>query len=296
MTRAPRAVAIVAGVTLPSLVLFAGPQAPQTSQTKTGEPEWIRMDTVPGLAVPIVRARLNGSEGYPFLIDPSVPEVLLDNTLVAGSGMELANRGELQEIDYFGEKEKVSVVYLTALEIGGVSAQGVKGLIVEGDDLARSLGTASYGRIGKDFLEPFRVTIHYPRQLLLLEPSPEGADVPAGGVFFDRDLAGVYVETLLNKSATATFIIDPSVAICLLDRGWARDAKLAEGDDRSVVLDSLQVGGFSASGVPVQLVDMKNLPYRDRPVGVLGASLLLQLSVTYDFSRGLIWLRSLDGG
>ena len=259
-------------------------------------PEWVRFEMIPDLAVPIVPARLNGSQGYPFLLDVTIPDVLLDNTLIAGSGMELPNRGEVQEIDYFGDKETVPVVYLATLEIGTVGAQGVRGLIIEGDDLARSQGIVSYGRIGTYFLEPFRLTIHYPRRLLLLEPSPEGADVPAGGVFFDKALRGVQVETVVNQKLSTTFIVDPSVTICLLDGDWARDQKLADGEEKGIVLESFAVGGFRTSRVPVQLVEMEKLPYPGRPLGVLGSSLLRQLSVTYDFSRGLIWLRTLEGG
>ena len=259
-------------------------------------PEWVRFETVPDLAVPMVRARLNGSQGYPFLLDLTVPEVLLDNTLIAGSGMELANRGESQEIDYFGEKETVPVVYLVSLEIGTVGMQGVKGLIIEGDDLARSQGIPSYGRIGREFLEPFRLTIHYPRGLLLLEPSPEGADVPAGGVFFDKSLPGVQVETVLNGTLSTTFVVDPSISICLLDRGWARQQKLADGDAKAILIDSLAVGGFTTERVPVQLVEIEKMGYQGQPKGVLGGTLLRQLSVTYDFKRGLVWLRALEGG
>ena len=208
--------------------------------------------------------------------------------------MELASRGEMQEIDYFGDKEEVPVVYLATLEIGAIGAEGVKGLIMEGDDLARSQGIPSYGRIGRDFLAPFRLTIHYPRRLLLLELSPEGPDVPAGGVFFDKELRGVQVETVLNRSVSTTFIVDPSAAICFLDRNWARDQKLAEKDDKMIELEALTIGGFTAPRVPVQLVEMRKLPYQEGPVGVLGSSVLRQLSVTYDFTRGIIWLRKLE--
>ena len=285
-----RATRIAVGGALASLGLLTA------SHARTAAPEWVRFDTIPDLAVPIVPTRLNGSEQYPFLLDASISEVLLDNTLVAGSGMDLASRREMQEIEYFGQKEEVPVVYLATLEIGTVGAQGVKGLIIEGDDLAGSQGIPSYGRIGRDFLEPFRLTIHYPRRLLLLEPSPEGPDVPAGGVFFDKGLPGVQVETVLNRSVSTTFVVDPSVAICLLDRDWARDQELAQRDDKVIVLESLTVGGFTASRVPVQLVEMRNLRYQGQPQGVLGSSLLRELSVTYDFARGLIWLRTLEGG
>ncbi len=102
------------------------------------------------------------------------------------------------------------------------------------------------------------------------------------------------METLLNHSVSTTFIVDPSVAICLLDRNWARDQKLAEKDDKVIELESLTVGGFTEARVPVQLVEMRKLPYQGQPVGVLGSSVLRHLSVTYDFARGLIWLRALE--
>jgi len=37
---------------------------------------------------------------------------------------------------------------------------------------------------------------------------------------------------------------------------------------------------------------MKELPYEGEAVGVIGADLLLRLSVTYDFARDMIWLVS----
>ena len=61
-----------------------------------------------------------------------------------------------------------------------------------------------------------------------------------------------------------------------------------------IELEALTIGGFTAPRVPVQLVEMRKLPYQEGPVGVLGSSVLRQLSVTYDFTRGLIWLRKLE--
>jgi hypothetical protein len=50
------------------------------------------------------------------------------------------------------------------------------------------------------------------------------------------------------------------------------------------------VGGFEKNDAPVLLGEMKELPYQGQPAGVLGADLLLEVSVTYDFARDLIWL------
>ena len=38
------------------------------------------------------------------------------------------------------------------------------------------------------------------------------------------------------------------------------------------------------------LGEMHELPYDGDPVGVIGADLLNQLSVSYDFARDLVWL------
>ena len=60
----------------------------------------------------------------------------------------------------------------------------VKTLLVEGEDGTGSGGLRSYGRIGRDILEPLRMTVHYPRKLFFMEPAPQG-DIPPGGVFYE---------------------------------------------------------------------------------------------------------------
>jgi hypothetical protein len=264
------------------------------SDAQTTAPRWIQFDTTPQLAAPIVQTRLNGSEGFPLVIDPSIPDVLIDNMLIAGSGLELASRNETQEIDYLGEKEVLEVVYLEALEVGNVGIRGVRALLIEGDPLTRADGIPTYGRIGRAFLEPFRLTVHYPRKLLLLEPSPGGADVPAGGIFFDKELPSINVEVLINGSISAHFVVDATAPINILDSKWARGHELAEKKAPGMEIETLSVGGFTASRVLVQLGEMKQLPYQGEPVGVLGTPLLRHLSITYDFQRGLLWLRSVE--
>lgn len=253
-------------------------------------PDWIPFKLTPRLAIPIVEASLNGSEGYPFLVDPSIPEVLLDTTLILGSGMDYASKSEVQEIDYFGDKEKVEVVYLRSLGVGDVTIQGIRALLVDGDDVTGREGFPSYGRIGREFLRPFRLTIYYPRKLLLLEPSPEG-EVPDGGMAFDPDVPFVSVEAILNDTLTGRFVIDPGSGGTLLDKKWARDHKLADKGDKSAQIASVQFGGFTVSDVSVTLGEMKKLPYMEGTIGVLGAPVLRQLAITYDFPRGLLWLR-----
>ncbi len=266
------------------------------SGAQTEAPSWISFEMIPNLAVPIVPVRVNGSEGFPLLIDPSIPDVLLDGFLIEGSGMQLASREETQEIEYLGEKEELPVVYLETLEIGNVGIRGVRALVFEGDNITRADGYPTYGRIGRTFLNPFRLTIHYPREVLLLEPSPEGPDVPAGGVFFEEGLTTINVEVIINGSISAYFVVDATAPINFLDSKWAHEQGLAEKKAAGVELGKLTVGGFTTEKVSFQLGDMDKLPYPGLPVGVLGAPLLRHLSVTYDFPRGLLWLRPVEGG
>ena len=266
------------------------------SGAQTDAPTWISFEMIPNLAVPIVPVHVNGSEGFPLLIDPSIPDVLLDGFLIDGTGMKLATRDEEQEIEYLGGKEKLPIVYLETLQIGNVGIKGIRALLVEGDNITRADGYPTYGRIGRAFLDPFRLTIHYPRELLLLEPSPEGADVPAGGVFYEQGLTTINVEVIVNESLSAYFVIDATAPINFLDSKWARDQGLAEKKATGVELAKLTVGGFTAERVTFQLGEMDKLPYPGLPVGVLGTPVLRHLSVTYDFPRGLLWLRPVEGG
>ena len=276
----------------------AGAQAPPRPSV---ERQWFPFETTPQSGLPIVKVRLNGGEAYRVVLDPSVKEVLLDKTLVVGTGMKVDSRGELVEIDYYGFEEKVPVVYLKQLEVGPVAVEGVRALVIEGDDATGSEGIRSYGRVGIDFLGPFRLTVHYPRKLLLLEPSPPSEE-PPGGAPFDSSVRFLTVAARLNQAFDAPFILDPGSSDSMVDRRWARGERLVKSE--SVLrLSALELGSFRASDVPLAVVDMKELPYsknpkkgkRARPVGVLGANLLKSLAVTYDFPRGLLWFRAVSG-
>jgi hypothetical protein len=76
----------------------------------------------------------------------------------------------------------------------------------------------------------------------------------------------------------------------VLDKKWAVEKGFAPKGAHGAEIASLRIGSFEAKSMPVVLGVMKELPYGGTAVGVIGADLLLSLSVTYDFSRDLIWL------
>lgn len=278
-----------------SLLVFAGPilVVSLTALPAAGQddpPRWIPFETTSQSALPIVAARLNGSEGYRLVLDPSVREVLLDIFLIEGAGMKLLTEGEQAVIDYYGFEETVPVVYLETLDLGGVVKRVVRTLIIKGDDSTSLEGIPSYGRIGREFLEPFRLTVHYPRKLLLLEPSPKD-EVPPGGVPFESGDRSLSVSAQVNGRLEGRFIIDPAASVTMIDQKWARREGLVTEGERMAELSSLQVGGFVAEQVVARLGEMRRLPDGGRSVGVIGATLLRRLAVTYDFPRSLVWLR-----
>lgn len=276
-------VAAMLAVSLAS-VMAGGGQGPAS------KPKWTPFETASESAIPIVGARLNRGEAYRLALDISVSEVMLDEFLVDGTGMKLEKKGETTEIEYYGKKEKVPVAYLETLEVGGVARRGIRTLLIKGDDLGARDGMPTYGRIGASFLEPFRLTVHYPRKLFYLEPSPDG-DVPPGGAGFSIEEHYVTVDAEVNDSLVGRFVIDPAASITMLDKKWARKNGLAEKDAHRVDLASFRLGDFTVRNVAAILADMKKMPYKSRPVGVIGASLLETTAVTYDFPRSLVWLR-----
>jgi hypothetical protein len=256
-------------------------------------PQWIRFETIDQSALPIVRVKLNGSGGHRLVIDPSFNDFVLDTLVVDGSGLQLASQGQAQ-IDYYGKKEKVPVVLLDELKVGELAFPMVRTLLIEGEDGTGMGGLRSYGRIGRDLLEPLRLTVHYPRRLLYLESSP--ADVPEGGASFESSGRFLVVPVALSGERKAApveevrFILDAGTSGTVLDKKWAVEKGLAPKGASGVEIASLRVGAFEAKKLPVVLGVMKELPYGGTAVGVIGADLLLGLSVTYDFSRDLIWL------
>ena len=263
--------------------------------------EWIKFETIDQSALPIVRSRLNGMGPHPLVIDVSFKELALDTLIVEGSGMELLSRGEEEEIDYYGTKEKVTVAYLQTLELGGATFQLVRTLLIEGEDATGMGGLRSYGRIGRDVLETLRLTVHYPRRLLLLEPSP--SEVPPGGVTYTSAGRFLLIPVRLEREGApevddveveVNLVLDAGTSNTVLDRRWAADMGFAEKKASQTVIPNFVVGAFSTEDLPVLLGEMHELPYDGQPVGVIGADLLNRISVSYDFARDLVWLKSVE--
>jgi hypothetical protein len=272
----------VALLLVPSVELVAQPQT-------TG---WIPFETIEQSALPIVRVRLNGTGPYRVVVDVSFNDFVLDTTIVDGSGLKLATQG-MVEIDFYGRKEKVPVVVLDELGMGELSFPLVRTLLIEGEDGGTSSGgLRSYGRIGRDLLESARLTIHYPRRLLLLEPSPD-VEVPEGSATYQSSGRFLLVPSTLTEAGGAQesvhFILDTASSSTVLDRKWAMEKGFASKGSSTAAISSLRIGGFEKEDVPVLLGVMKDLPYGGDAVGVIGADFLRGLSVTFDFARDLIW-------
>ncbi len=281
-------------------VLAASAAANLQAQTAPAAgPQWIRFETIDQSALPIVRVKLNGSGGHRLVIDPSFNDFVLDTLVVDGSGLQLASQGQA-EIDYYGKKEKVPVVLLDELKVGELAFPMVRTLLIEGEDGTGMGGLRSYGRIGRDLLEPLRLTVHYPRRLLYLESSPP--EVPEGGASFESSGRFLVVPVGLSRAGAADaadpgdsveevrFILDAGTSGTVLDKKWAVEKGFAPKGANGAEIASVRIGAFEAKNMPVVLGVMKELPYGGTAVGVIGADLLLSLSVTYDFSRDLIWL------
>ena len=280
-------------VKLPKVVVLLG--AMLVSGAELRAQEWVKFELIESSALPIVRGKVNGMGGHRLVVDVGFRDLLLDTLLVDGAGMKLVSRGEVQEIDFYGKKEWVPVSYVQTLEIGKAKFELVRTLLIDGDDGTGSGGLRSYGRIGRDILEPLRLTIHYPRQLLLIEPSPEN-DVPEGGVTFASEGRFIYVPVRLEKEGgyeDATFVLDPGTSGTVVDRKWAVDTKLANKEDPQTNIAVVEIGGFRREQMPMLLADMHTLPYDGNPAGVIGSDVLRTISVTYDFARDLVWLTEL---
>lgn len=256
-----------------------------------GTSDWVKFETIDQSALPIVRARLNGSGGYRMVLDVGFNDFIIDTMLVAGSGLKLASQGKQATIDFYGKKEKVPIAMLDELRIGDLKFSRVRTLLVEGEDGTGWGGLRSYGRIGRDLLEPLRLTVNYPRRLLYLEPSPD--EVPPGAVSLRSAGRFLLVSAVVSGegfSEEVPFVLDSGTSGTLIDRKWAADKGLAPEDAPAAELKGLQIGNLRIADVPVHMGVMKALPYEGDAVGVIGADLLLGLSVTYDFARDLIWL------
>jgi hypothetical protein len=273
-------------VTLPLLLLLG----PADSAAQSAPGKWISFETIDQSALPIVRVKLNGGGGHRLVIDPSFNDFVLDPLLVEGSGLELASAGEAL-VDYYGKKEKMPVAILDELRVGDLSFTMVRTVLVAGEDGTGMGGLRSYGRIGRDLLEPLRLTVHYPRRLLYFENAPP--EVPAGGVAYEPSGRFLTLPVTLEReggSEDARLVIDAGTSGTLLDRKWAVEHGFASKGAYSAQIATFRIADLALEKFRVSLGDMKELPYAANAVGVIGADLLLRCSVTYDFSRDRIWL------
>jgi hypothetical protein len=268
-----------------------------SAETEDDGKKWTPFETIDQSALPIVRVGLNGSGPHHRLVlDVGFNDFILDTTLVAGLGLELVSRNEVATIDFYGREERVPVGYLEELALGGAQFRMVRTLLVEGEDGTGSGGLRSYGRIGRDVLEPLRMTVHYPRRLLYMEPSPAD-EVPDGGVEYRSEGRSLVIPVSFfseNRSVDASLVLDASSPMNLLDHKWAVREGLAEKNQSQARVPELSVGSFRTEQVPFFLGEMKDLPYEGKPVGVIGADLVRALSVTYDFSRDLLWFVAVE--
>lgn len=279
----------ICSIVFASLASVPFPALAQTS-------EWIGFETTDQSALPIIRASLNGSEGHRLVMDVSFLDNVLDNTIVAGSGMELASRNEEKTIDYYGRSESVPVAYLTRLSIGDVLFQTVPVLIVEGDDSTVLGGIRSYGRIGRETIKQLRLTIHYPRRLMLFDASPEDI-IPPNGESFDAEKRFIELQVSIATPEGVReipFVYDAGSSTTVLDRRWAAKTGLSKRSSASATLDSLRVGNVHKKEFRIALGDMRELPYPGDPLGIIGTDLIRELSVTFDFPRSMIWLQPID--
>ncbi|HJS73464.1 MAG TPA: hypothetical protein VJ921_04195, partial [Vicinamibacteria bacterium] len=118
-------------------------------------------------------------------------------------------------------------------------------------------------------------------------------EIPAGGAKFESSGRFLMIPVTLSREGAveeALFILDAGTSGTVLDKKWATSKGFAPKGASGAEIPSLRVGDFEAKKLPVVLGVMKELPYGQSAVGVIGADLLLGLSVTYDFPRDLIWL------
>jgi hypothetical protein len=279
------------------VALAAGVGASQSRPPLPAQPprgnEWIEFERIDESALPIVRVALNRSGGHRLVLDVGFNDFVLDTLIVDGTGLKLPSAGD-QVIDYYGKKEKVPVVALDELKIGGLEFRNVRTLLIEDEDETGRGGLRSYGRIGRDLLEPLRLTVHYPRRLLLLEPSPP-SEVPPGGASLSssgRFLLVPVTVTWEKGSEEVPFILDAGTSTTLVDKKWAAERGIAPKGTVVTKLEKVRIAGYERESLPVALGEMKVFPYQTfegKAVGVLGADVLLDLAVTYDFARDLVW-------
>lgn len=238
--------------------------------------------------LPIVKASLNGREGF-FLVDSGAEEVVVDDKLAEGAGLEAIGRKQAAifpggRVAGFRRSVAGEIVLGDAvLSSVPVQVQPVR------EPFLRALGRHVDGIIGGSVLYRFHTTIDWVGRRLILTTGRSGSGGRDSVAFY---LAGAYLPVVpvsINGSLRANVLIDTG----LNGFAIAGSLNLIRSAGANIAQGRMVLGTGGGGSVPLMPVQLERISLGEIEVANPQAACMLQFPLAYRFGFHLSGLLGL---
>lgn len=243
-----------------------------------------------------VSLTVNGAGPFEFVLDTGATQTVITPALVEALALEPSGR----PVTVHGVSGPVEVTFyqLNSLEVGGISVPAKRFL---GMPVSNFGGDVSYGVLGADFLQAYRLTFDVEGGQLILSDEPNQRpqsrtaipliNVAHGLMGFEAKVDGKPVTALLDTGARYTILngaaaeglpAAPESEGEITVRGASGDPEPAT----PVVVETIETPGFSWQDKTIGKADLpvfQLLNLDNRPSMIFGADLLRGLRFIVDF-------------
>ncbi len=140
--------------------------APSAAEVKPARPNPVPFTLANQLI--LLDVRINGKGPFTFVLDTGAGATLLSPELASTLGLKrLGKKGNA--VGAAGGKSDVSFGRVESISVGDVTAKNYEVAVLDLADVGKGAGKQLDGILGYTFLRHYRITIDYPKKIVLFE-------------------------------------------------------------------------------------------------------------------------------
>lgn len=238
---------------------------------------------------PLLEARIDGIGPVAVVLDTGSTACVIDPTLARQLGSPTrTSRRQLVNAD--GEVTEVAAeVDIGSLDLGVIGFEHVNAIVADLSPLTRAYGEPILAIVGYPLFAEVPLTIDFVRRQVSIEPARAGVARPVSIVdkqlpVVPAEVMGVPVQVLVDSASSSGWAL-PFEGIDF-EPGSQRAKRVLMIDGDSTVVDGRLNGTASIGGLLFERPVVESTKGTPR----IGARALESMRVTFDQSRGLVWL------
>jgi predicted aspartyl protease len=256
-----------------------------------------------GIPLIVLPTSVNGSGPLRFILDTgnATAPFILSRRIAEKLGIEAHPSSEFPRPSVVGsEPTELFAATVESISIGPIREERVRvGVSKAMDQLSRAIGKEIDGNIGYPFLKKLRITLDYPRNILVLSSSKRGSeDWRAMDFDFGSPKPLILTWATVNGLKRYRFALDTGAGSTVVSNELAQELGLARGPDVPMQgaggaakgfvtsLSSLEFGNVSlreVTAVAAHVFAPLRNPVGGELDGIIGYNVLRQFRVTIDY-------------